>query len=266
MFRQLLVYPLFNLLVVIYALLPGHDFGLAVVVLTILVRLAVWPLVSKQLHSQRALQKLAPEAAKVRAQAKGDKQKESQLLMELYKEKGVNPFSSLLPLFVQLPILIALFIMIQEIVKDGQIASLAYEPVRNLPFVRDLLAGNVQFKPSLLGLVDMSKPHLALAVAAGATQYWQAKQLAPAKSSDPQAKALAMTTVIFPFLTIFIAMTLPSALSLFWTVTSLVAIFQQQLVLKRDAHDLQGASVATEQPAQALATVPAKKKKRKGRR
>ena len=270
MFRQLLVNPLFNLLVLIYALLPGHDFGLSLVVMTVLVRLALWPLVNKQLHSQRALQKLAPEAAKVRVQAGGDKTKESQLLMQLYKDKGVSPFSSLLPLFVQLPILIALFIMIQEIVKDGQIASLAYEPVRNLPFVRDLISGAVKFNPSLLGLIDLAKPSLLLAIAAGATQYLQAKQLAPSKSNDPQAKALAATTIIFPFLTIFIAMTLPSALSLFWTVTSLVAMVQQHLVLHRDADDLHDAAVnkpptpAATAAALQSAPKPKKKKKRKG--
>lgn len=238
MFRALLVYPLLNLLVVIYALLPGHDFGLAVIVLTILVRLALWPLVQKQLHSQRALQKLAPEAAKLRAKAKGDKQLESKLLMELYKNKGVNPFASLLPLFVQLPILIALFIMIRDIVQPGEIAKLAYEPVRQLEAVKAVIADSSNFKPTLLGLIDMGKPHWLLSIAAGATQFLQAKQLAPAKSDDPQAKMMGTMTMIFPFLTIFIAMTLPSALALFWTFTSLVAMLQQHLVLRQDAREL----------------------------
>ena len=260
MFRKFLVYPLFNLLVLIYALLPGHDFGLAVVILTILVRLALWPLVDKQLHSQRALQRLAPEAAKVRAKAAGDKQKESLMLMELYKERGVSPFSSLLPLFIQLPILIALFIMIRDIVQPGEIARLTYEPIRQLSFVRDLISGSVQFKPSLLGLIDMAKPHWFLAATAGATQFLQARQLQPSHpegKQDPQARAMATTTLIFPFITVFIAFTLPSALALFWTVTSLVAILQQHLVLRRDAHELQ-------EPAPVPKT--SKKKKRKSPR
>ena len=262
MFNTLLVTPLFNLLVLIFALLPGHDFGIALIILTVLVRLALWPLVSGQLHSQRALQRLAPEAAKVKAKAGGDKQLESKLLMELYKEKGVNPFSSLVPLFVQLPILLALFFMIRDIVQNGGIIGrLAYEPLRQLPYVAGIIRDAGQFHPSLLGLVDLSKPSLVLAVAAGLGQFWQAKQLQPAKSSDPQARMMAMTTFIFPFLTIFIAMTLPSALALFWTVTSLVAIFQQHLVLRQDARDLSEPEVAV-----TTRTIePATKKKRKKR-
>src|SRR5436305_1814739 len=103
MFNTLLVHPLFNLLAVIYAVMPGHDFGLAVIILTVLLRLALWPLVSKQLHSQRAMQQLAPEVAKIKQKAKGDRQKESQLLMELYKERGISPFASMIPLLIQLP-------------------------------------------------------------------------------------------------------------------------------------------------------------------
>jgi YidC/Oxa1 family membrane protein insertase len=206
--------------------------------MTILVRLALWPLVNKQLHSQRALQKLAPEAAKVKAKAKGDKQLESKLLMELYKERQINPFSSLLPLIVQLPILIALFVVIRDIVKAGEIARLSYDSVKSLPYIKDVIAGHPAFNATLLGLVDLAKPNLALAVIAGATQFLQAKQLMPAKSDDPNAKALAATSYLFPFLTIFIAMSLPSALALFWAVTSLVALVQQGMVLRHDAKDL----------------------------
>ena len=80
MFTTIFVEPLFNILFLFYGLLPGHDFGVAVIMLTILVRILLWPLVKKQLHSQRAMQKLAPEVARVRAEAKGDRQKETQML------------------------------------------------------------------------------------------------------------------------------------------------------------------------------------------
>jgi len=83
MFDTFLVKPLFNLLAGIYGVLPLHDLGLAIVVLTILVRLALWPLINKQLHSQRAIQELQPEMARIKKEAKGDKQLESKLVMEL---------------------------------------------------------------------------------------------------------------------------------------------------------------------------------------
>jgi len=89
MFNTLIVQPLLNLVLFFYAVLPYHDLGVAVIIVTILVRLLVWPLASKQLHSQRAMQKLAPEIAKLRKKAGGDKQKESQMLMELTKKRGL---------------------------------------------------------------------------------------------------------------------------------------------------------------------------------
>src|SRR5438105_3978664 len=99
MFNTLLIQPLYNALMLLYALIPGHDFGVAVIIFTAIVRLLLWPLVRKQLHSQRAMQRLTPEIAKIRAQTKGDRQKENQMLLELYKEKGISPWAALVPTF-----------------------------------------------------------------------------------------------------------------------------------------------------------------------
>src|SRR5207247_716237 len=99
-FNIILIQPLVNLLLVIYAFLPGHDFGISIIVLTLIIRFALWPLAGKQLHSQKKMQAIQPEIAKIRAKTKGDKQKESKMLMELYKEKEVSPFSACLPAVV----------------------------------------------------------------------------------------------------------------------------------------------------------------------
>ena len=139
LFNTILVYPLFNLLLLIYAYV--HDFGLAIVILTVLIRLLVWPLVTKQLHSQRALQDLQPELAKIKEKAAGDRALEGQLTMELYKEREINPFASILPLLVQLPILFALFIVLKDIVKAGEISKLAYDGVKHLPAVASIING-----------------------------------------------------------------------------------------------------------------------------
>jgi YidC/Oxa1 family membrane protein insertase len=80
---------MFNLLAVLYAFV--HDFGLAIILLTVVIRLLLWPLVTKQLHSQKALQELQPELQRIKAQANGDRQLEGQLTMELYKEREINP-------------------------------------------------------------------------------------------------------------------------------------------------------------------------------
>lgn len=260
MFTTIFVEPLFNVLFVLYALVPGHDFGVAVILLTILVRMALWPLVTKQLHSQRVLQKLQPEVAKVRAAAGGDRQKESKMLMELYKEKGTNPFASILPLLVQLPIFFALYIVLRDAVRPDEIAKLSYGFVQHLGPVADIISEKVSFHPSLFGLIDLTKPHLGVAILAGLAQFYQARQLLPQTmaAGGDQAKLMRNMTYIFPFLTAGIGMTLPSALALYWLFTSLVAAFQQYWVLLRDAEELEAIEDKIHPPAASKKTSPSK--------
>ncbi len=241
MFSTYIVHPLFNLLTFIYAVIPGHDFGVAIIIFTVLVRAAMWPLLAKQLHSQRAMQQLAPEIARVRKEADGDKQKESQLLMELYKEKEINPFASLVPLLIQIPIFLALFAVLKDIIKTGEIARLSYSFVRSQSTIKDLIAAGGAFHPTLLGLINLAKPSAILAVLAGAAQYVQTKQLLPKKTEpgDTQAQTMAGMTVLFPFLTAGIGLTLPAALSLYWVSASVVAIIQQWMLLRRDVEEME---------------------------
>jgi YidC/Oxa1 family membrane protein insertase len=238
MFNTLLVHPIFNLTATLYAFV--HDFGLAVILLTIIIRGLLWPLVSKQLHSQRALQELQPELKKIKEKAAGDRTLEGQLTMELYKEREINPFASFLPLIIQLPIFFALFIVLKDIVKAGEIAKIAYEPVKHLPLIADIISGKATFHPTFLGLIDLTKPAIVLAAAAGLTQFVQTKQLTPKhQSKDSQAQIMSGMTYAFPALTFFIGLSLPSALPLYWTTASLVAILQQYLVLQRDVRELE---------------------------
>lgn len=244
MFNTLLVEPLFNLLALIYAYVPGADFGVAIIILTVIVRLALWPIVNKQLHSQKAMQRIAPDVKKVKEKAKGDRTKESQMLMELYKEKGINPFASLVPLLVQLPLLFALFIVLRDIVKPGEIASFAYDPIANLSAIRAIIEGG-QFRPTFLGYFDLAKSSIILSALAAGVQAYQAKQLMPKDMSDmaPEARAISKATItLFPVLTFIVGLTLPSALPLFWAATSLIAILQQHLVLKQDVEEMEGAA------------------------
>jgi YidC/Oxa1 family membrane protein insertase len=239
-FTLLLVQPLFNILFTIYAFLPGHDFGVAIIILTILVRLALWPLVNKQLHSQKILKELQPEVNKIREKAKGDRQKETQMLMELYKERGTNPFASILPLLIQLPIFFALYAVLSKSVHPDQIAKLAYDWVAALPPIQAIINHTATFSPTLFGLVNLTKPSLVLGILAGLAQYAQTKQLSPHTATSPeQAQMTNAMTLVFPFITALISLTLPSALALYWITTSLVATMQQYLVLNKDARELE---------------------------
>ena len=250
MFNTLLVQPLFNLLAIIYAQLPYHDFGLAIIILTVLVRLALWPLVSRQLHSQRALQALQPELARVRSEAGGDKALEGRLTMELYKEKEINPFASFLPLLIQLPIFFALYAVLRDVVKPGEFAHLSYAAVRHMQPIADIISHKNAFKPELFGVVDLAKPAWYLALVAGLAQFVQTKQLQPNHvAADTQAQLMKTMTYVFPFITFFIGLSLPSALALYWVVTSSMAVLQQTLILHQDKVELEAmpaiASVTT---------------------
>src|SRR3954470_17535349 len=133
MFTTLIVRPIFNLLVFIYALLPGHNFGLAIIIFTIVVRLLMWPLVKKQLHHAKAMRDLQPEIKRVKQAAKGNRQRESVLLMELYKERGINPFATFPILIVQLIILIGLYSGLNHLIHDPEaIVNFAYPALQNL--------------------------------------------------------------------------------------------------------------------------------------
>jgi len=240
MFTTILVKPLFNLLMLLYSVIPGHDFGVAIIVMTILVRLALWPILSSQLRSQKKLQALSPEVAKIKKQAKGDKQLESKLLMEMYKEREINPFASLIPLLVQLPLFLALYIALRDVIKPGEIAHLIYPGLRHLGTIKNILAQPSTFKPWFLGIFDLAKVSPVLALVAGVTQFFQTKQLIPkAAPGDSQAQAMAATTKIFPVLTFIIGLRLPSALALYWAMASGVAIIQQSIELREDVQDME---------------------------
>ncbi|MBI2798423.1 YidC/Oxa1 family membrane protein insertase [Candidatus Saccharibacteria bacterium] len=245
--NAILIQPLLNLLIFIYAVLPGHDFGIAVIIMTVLIRLALWPLASKQLHSQKKLQALQPEIAALRKKAGGDKQKENQMLMELYKEKEINPFSACLPVLLQFPFLIALYFVFNQATNDiAKTISNLYGPVQNMPWIKDIAASPNLFKPSLLGIVSMAAPSIALAIFAGVTQFIQVKMISPKAADtkgDPQAQATAMMNYLFPAITVFIAWRLPAALPLYWSVTNIVTIIQQKMIMSQEVEKMEEVKV-----------------------
>lgn len=266
MFNTILVHPIFNLLALLYAYV--HDFGLAIIVLTVLIRGLLWPLITRQLHSQRALQELQPELKRIKAEAAGDRTLEGKLTMELYKEREINPFASFLPLLIQLPIFFALFLVLRDIVKPGEIAHVVYEPLKQLPVIADIIKNNAAFHPTLFGAIDLTKPSPLLAVLAAAAQFIQTKQITPKHTpGDTQAQMMAGMVYVFPALTFFIGLSLPSALPLYWFTASAIAILQQYLVLKRDVRELEDGTPAAIIPSQvtqpSLSPKSGKSKKRR---
>ena len=223
-FHLVLTKPLLNVLIWIYNTVPLHDIGIAIIVLTILVRLLLFPSFQKSLRSQRQLQQLQPKLDEIKEKYKDDKEAQTKAVLEFYQQNKVNPFSSCLPLLVQLPILIALY----QVFLSGLNSQLAGELY---PFVRDPGQINTNF----LGLMDLSKANFIFAFLAGALQFVQSKLMMPTKKiQDQTARIINMQfTYLMPVVTVFIAAKLPAGLALYWIVTTLFAIGQQYYIMKK---------------------------------
>lgn len=270
MFTTFIVQPLFNLLTFIYAVLPGHNFGLAIILFTVVIRLLMWPLVKKQLRNARVMRKLQPELKRIKQETKGDRQRESMLVMELYKERGVNPFSSIGILIIQLPILIGLYMGLQKIIQDpNQIISFSYPFVQNLAGLKELAADISRLDMTLFGLVDLKRaalsaegtywPAMIIVIGSAVAQYYQSKQLMPddknarklrhilrearsgeaADQAEINAAVGRSTKFLIPFFIFFVTVNLASALSLYWLTSGLVAMLQQAKVLKDDEEEIE---------------------------
>jgi YidC/Oxa1 family membrane protein insertase len=271
MFTTLIVQPLFNLLVFIYAILPGHNFGFALIIFTILIRLLMWPLVKKQLHQAKAMRALQPDIKRVKKAAKGDRQKESQLLMELYKERGINPFGTFPVLIIQLIVLIGLFSGLRKVIDDPHsLITFSYPFIQNLSWVQTLSHNIHLFDNTLFGVVDLGRaalntgggiywPAMLIVIGSAVAQYFQAGQLLPkdkdqrnlrtilkeanqgkqADQAEVNAAVGRSTRFFIPVLIFLFTVNIPSALSLYWLVSGLVAFVQQALVLRQDETELE---------------------------
>ncbi len=274
LWNALIVQPIFNLLVLIYGLLPGHNFGLAIIIFTIVVRLLMWPLVKKQLHQVKVMRKLQPDLKRIKKEAAGDRRKESMMMMELYKERGINPFGTIGVLLLQIPILIGLYIGLQKVVKDPSvIETFAYPFLQHLPWIQHIADNIKEFDFTLFGVVDLTRaalpkgggavywPAMVIVVSSAIGQFYQSKQLAPdakdarklrdilreakdgkqADQSEVNASIGRSMRYLLPGMIFLFTVGIPSALALYWLVSGLTAIVQQGIVLREDTEEMEAA-------------------------
>ncbi len=240
-FNTFLYQPLFNALIFLYQFLPGQDFGVAVVVLTVLIRVILSPLNVQAIRSQKKLADFQPKIEEIKNKYKDDKEKQTKEMMGLYKKEKVNPFSGCLPLLIQLPILIALFQIFQ--------GFYGASPEQIVYRVSQVLYGFIPHPGVInfmfLGVVDLARRSIVLAIITGIVQYFQTKALTPkikktkTKKNSPDFSRIMQkqTLYLFPALTVFILLGLPSAVALYWITTSLFSIGQQYLLFKKDKKD-----------------------------
>jgi len=286
MFTTLIVRPIFNLLVLIQAVIPGHSFGLSIIIFTIVIRMLMWPLVKKQLRQAKAMRELQPEIKRIKKASKGNRPQESKLLMELYKEREISPFGSIGTLIIQFIILIGLYSGLRKVVYDPkEIVTFSYPILQHLGWLKEL-AGNIHnFHSSLFGLVDLNKsalnkagggiywPAMIIVLGSVVTQYFQAKQLMPSNKSSRKLRDILKeagngkqtdqsevnaavgrgTRFFLPGIIFLVTINYPSAISLYWLVGGLVAFLQQSYVLREDTVDME--AIADKKPSKNVAEI-----------
>jgi len=231
-FYIILYQPLFNSLVILYNYIPGHDFGIAIIFLTLIIRIILFPISVKAVNSQRGLQKLQPKLQEVQKKYKDDKEKQAKEILELYKKEKINPFSGLLLALIQLPILIALYRVFWQGLDPKELTGL-YSFVSNPGHINSIF----------LHIINLSKPNIIFAVLAGLVQYLQTKMLLPKDSPNKnnQGKDVDFSqamqknmTYFLPVFTVIILINLPSALGLYWIASGLFSVIQQYFIFKKD--------------------------------
>jgi YidC/Oxa1 family membrane protein insertase len=193
------------------------NYGIAIILLTVIIKVVLYPLTNKQMKSMMAMQQLQPKVKEIQEKWKAkDPQKMQQMIMELYKQHNVNPAAGCLPLLVQMPILFAL-----------------YRSLFNFPYINEAHA-------SFIWLQNLSArdPYYILPVLAGVTTFFQSKMTT--MSNDPTQRMMLYTMPVF---IAWIAGTVPAGLALYWVVFNVVGIIQQffinkqMLVVKKEAEN-----------------------------
>lgn len=235
MFQTIFYQPVLNLIVFLYDIIPGNDLAIAIILFTIIIKLILLPLSRKSIKAQKALQDLQPKMEEIKQKYKDNKEEMSKAMLELYRENKVNPFGSCLPILIQLPFLWAVFRVFRDGFNNGTL-DLVY-PFITRPETINTMA---------LGFIDLASPNVFLAVAAGLAQFWQVKMMStkkpPVKSEgakDENMMAMMNKQMMYmmPVLTVFIGLTLPGGLTLYWFITTVLTAVQQIYVFKDQDKD-----------------------------
>ncbi len=221
LFHIYLYEPILWVFVFIYKNLAFRDIGFSIFLLTVFVRVVLFPIFYKSAKDQSLMQRIQPKLKKIQEDHKDNKEEQAKQMMNLYKENKLNPFSGFLLLLIQLPVFIALF----------QI------------FTKELSTPTFD-NQLFLGLINLGEKSIVIAIIAAGLQYLQSKLLLPPSQKDKKedenqmARVGKTMTIVGPILTFFILMNLPSALGFYWSVSSIFSIVQQLYINKKIPKEL----------------------------
>ena len=228
LFYTYLYNPIYNLLIFFVGVVPGGDVGLAVIAVTVAVKVIILPLSLSAVRTQRAMKVVEPELRQIREKYKDDKEKQAKAMFALYKKYQINPFASFLTLLIQLPILFALYWVFM-----GEAL-----PSVNMDILYSFVSIPAVISTDFLGIFPITGKSIVLAVLAGGTQYLAAyfSMPTPAKSekstmSEDFGRAMAMQArYVIPFIIAIVAYQLSGAVGLYFITTNIVTIVQELFV------------------------------------
>jgi YidC/Oxa1 family membrane protein insertase len=232
-FKVILFIPLYNLLILITSVIPGGNLGWAIIILTLLVKIIIFPLYTKSVRTQIKMKAIEPKLKEIKEKYKDNLPEQSRLTMELYRQEKINPFSTILVLLIQIPIIISLYYVFSSsftIHKDILYSFVSAPNILNTGF---------------LGWFDLTaNKNIILAILTGLTQYLQVKYSMPVPPKkdnklgesfkDDLARSMDMQMRYFmPFLTVIFAFTLPSAIALYWITSNTFSTLYELIVIKK---------------------------------
>ncbi len=228
--------PVYNTLVFFIDILPSADVGLAIIATVVIVKLVLLPLSIKAVKTQKILREIEPKLREIKEKYKNNREEQAKAMMLVYKEAGMNPFASILLIFIQIPIVIALYLSVSS---GGGIALPEINTSLLYSFIPTPEAPNMLF----LNLVDITARSLPLALLAGITQYFQVKLAMPElpprdPAAAPDLKDEFMRNMqlqmryVMPVLITVVAFALSASIALYFFVSNVVGILQE-LYVKR---------------------------------
>ena len=241
-FNTIFYIPLYNLFVFLVSVAPFNDIGVAIIALTLIVRVFLLPVTHKSVKTQAKMKVLEPEINAIKKETEKDKQAQARRVMELYQKHGINPFSGCLLFLIQTPFIFALFWVFNQELVGGLHQENLYSFIS---FPKD-------FSLLFLGIMDVTQKNLVIALLAGASQYFQIRLAIPSPPKgqegvlagppsfkDEFAKSFQLQMkYIFPVMVFFLSYSVfSSGVALYWTTSNLVSIIHELLV-RRKAREL----------------------------
>lgn len=235
LFQTILYQPIFNIFVALYNVVG--DVGVVILIITVVIKLALWPLTAKAIRAQKSLQELQPKMQELKEKYKDDQQRMAQETMALYKDHKVNPLGSCLPVLIQIPIFLALY----WVLRNGLTTT-------DFSLLYGFVTAPDSIHATSLGIIDLAQSSVVLAIAAAGAQYWHASGLSKkrppqtagqgGKDEDMMAVMNKQMLYVMPVLTLFISASLPGGVALYWFLSTLLSAIQQKMIFSK--HDKNG--------------------------